>query len=205
MSKILIIESSNYFSEILKKNISNITLDYSISTIAYQKYNKDLLSQFDIVFIDYNFLKIGLLKFVEVEGKYQIILINKEEINDIKNIVSLPVNAIFIIDEDEREIANLFKSISLHRKYYSHEVLSVLVENTFNNNAEKLNNIDLLTKKEFEVLKLLSLGNTVNKISFQLKISENTVKSHKKNIFKKLGFTKSSELILFAINHKIIS
>jgi DNA-binding NarL/FixJ family response regulator len=205
MGKILIIESGNNFTEILTKYFSNIALDKIIHKIVYQEYNEIILGQYDVVFIEYNFLKSGLLKFEDIEGKYLIILVEKEEIEQIKNIVSLPINAIFVIKEEEREITNLFKSIAQNRKFYSHEILSILVDNTFNNNIDKLNKIELLTKKELEILKLLSVGNTVSKIAARLKISENTVKSHKKNIFKKLGFTKSSELILFAVNHKIIS
>ncbi len=44
-----------------------------------------------------------------------------------------------------------------------------------------------ITKKESELVKLLEKGYSNKSISDHLKVSENTVKFHLKNIYKKLG------------------
>jgi len=46
--------------------------------------------------------------------------------------------------------------------------------------------IQLLTIREREVIQLLSMGFTYEKIAAQLKISHETVKMHLKNIYRKL-------------------
>jgi DNA-binding CsgD family transcriptional regulator len=46
--------------------------------------------------------------------------------------------------------------------------------------SEKLE--DILTAREFEILKLLSKGNTTNEIALILKIKPETVISHRKNL-----------------------
>ncbi|MBT9140926.1 MAG: Transcriptional regulatory protein LiaR [Dehalococcoidia bacterium] len=53
--------------------------------------------------------------------------------------------------------------------------------------------ISPLTKKETEVLKLLAQSKSNKEIAEELYISEETVKSHIKGIFRKLGFKSRTE------------
>ena len=46
--------------------------------------------------------------------------------------------------------------------------------------------MQLLTKREKEVVQLLSLGLTYEKIAMRMKVSHETVKMHLKNIYRKL-------------------
>ncbi|GEM_PF-5501634 len=61
-----------------------------------------------------------------------------------------------------------------------------------------------LTKRELEVLELITSGYKESEIAKKLFISINTVKYHKKNLFSKYNIRNSAELISFAINNKII-
>ena len=58
--------------------------------------------------------------------------------------------------------------------------------------------ISKLTKREKEIIKLFAAGKTQKEISEIMNISLNTVNTHRKNIFKKIGVTKLSELVKFA-------
>ena len=58
----------------------------------------------------------------------------------------------------------------------------------------------LLTRREQEVLILLANGRNKNSISRQLMVSEETVKSHQKNIYRKLGIHTQQEAITLAYN-----
>ena len=62
----------------------------------------------------------------------------------------------------------------------------------------------LITDREKEVLKLIVKGYTSKKIATDLNISFSTVKTHRKNLFKKLGFNKTSELLKYACKNNII-
>jgi DNA-binding CsgD family transcriptional regulator len=44
-----------------------------------------------------------------------------------------------------------------------------------------------LTKRELEILRQLSTGRTLTVIAGELHISQNTMKTHLKNLYKKLG------------------
>lgn len=62
-----------------------------------------------------------------------------------------------------------------------------------------------LSEREIEIIKWVVNGNTTYEIADQLFISEHTVKTHKKNIFKKVGINSVSQLATFAINNNLIS
>jgi DNA-binding NarL/FixJ family response regulator len=100
-----------------------------------------------------------------------------------------------IIDKEE-----LFEAIDASlkgKKFYSEEVLDILFEA-----EEKKKSFDdtaPLTSSELEIVRLISDGLTTKEIASRKFISFHTVISHRKNIFRKLGVTSVSELIMFAI------
>lgn len=56
-----------------------------------------------------------------------------------------------------------------------------------------MNNKYLLTLREIEILKYLAQGFSVRDIANQLYISKNTVETHRKNIYYKLGVHKQAQ------------
>ncbi len=61
-----------------------------------------------------------------------------------------------------------------------------------------------LSEREVEIVKLIVNGFTSGDIAEKLFISEHTVKTHRKNIFKKVGINSISQLTSFAINQQIV-
>ena len=64
--------------------------------------------------------------------------------------------------------------------------------------------IALLTRREMEVLKLLSVGLYNKEIGEKLNISERTVKNHISSIFKKIEVTDRTQAAVFSIRNKLI-
>lgn len=62
----------------------------------------------------------------------------------------------------------------------------------------------LLTPREREVLKLLAEGNTVREAASGLGLSSKTVDAHKFNLMRKLGIHNKAELVMWAIQKKVI-
>lgn len=62
-----------------------------------------------------------------------------------------------------------------------------------------------LTDREIEITKLLSFGKTDKQIANQLGISQHTVKTHKVNIYSKLGINKNTQLVHYAMTQGIVS
>ncbi|TBH76575.1 response regulator transcription factor [Aquirufa nivalisilvae] len=57
-----------------------------------------------------------------------------------------------------------------------------------------------LTLREFRVVQLAQQGCSNKEIAQQLNIQESTVKSHRRNIMKKLGLKGKSEFIRYLLN-----
>jgi len=61
-----------------------------------------------------------------------------------------------------------------------------------------------LSEREIKIIRLIINGNTSGDIANQLFLSEHTVKTHRKNIFRKIGINSISQLATFAINNNLL-
>lgn len=97
-------------------------------------------------------------------------------------------------------------SIAEGKKYFDAKVSELLVNSYRNkkNSGFKEDDIVPLTKREIEILELISKGETTNDIAEKLFISFFTVSKHRKNIMKKLKVKNSAELIKYAYEHNLI-
>lgn len=75
--------------------------------------------------------------------------------------------------------------------------------NSIEENHENTSKLTLLTKREKEILVILSTGKISKEIADLLNISINTVEQHKKNIKKKLNLSTVGELINFTMSTKL--
>jgi DNA-binding NarL/FixJ family response regulator len=62
-----------------------------------------------------------------------------------------------------------------------------------------------LTPREIEILKLVAEGHTNQEIADQLVLSIKTVQAHRANVMEKLGLHDITQLVRFAIQHKLIA
>ncbi len=60
---------------------------------------------------------------------------------------------------------------------------------------------DILSDREFHVMRLLAQGMRVNDIAKALMISNKTVSTHKARLMEKMDFASNVELVKYAINH----
>ena len=64
--------------------------------------------------------------------------------------------------------------------------------------------IEILTEREQDVLRLVAEGKTAKEIARDLYLSRRTVENYKNSILKKLNLHKTSDMIKYAIEHKIV-
>lgn len=72
------------------------------------------------------------------------------------------------------------------------------------NREETNQTLEGLTKRELEVLKLITEGLFNKEIAYALNISERTVKNHVSNIFKKINASDRTQAAVFAIKHGLV-
>jgi len=63
---------------------------------------------------------------------------------------------------------------------------------------------DILSRREQEIVKLISEGFSSRKIAETLAVSPRTVEAHRANIYRKLGMHNLAELIKYAIKAGIV-
>ncbi len=63
---------------------------------------------------------------------------------------------------------------------------------------------ELLSDREFEVLRLIASGKTVGDIAEQLALSVKTVSSYRARMLEKMGLSNNAELMRYAIDHKLV-
>ncbi len=73
-----------------------------------------------------------------------------------------------------------------------------------NADEEISQDLDVLSKREKEVLELVAQGETSNRIGHKLGISTNTVSRHRERIMNKLKLHNASDLTRFAIRTGLI-
>lgn len=83
------------------------------------------------------------------------------------------------------------------KKYYGEEILDLIIE--LGESKPVHEESTHLTSSEIEIVRLIAEGLTTKEIANQKNISFHTVNTHRKNIFRKIGVSNASELIMHAI------
>lgn len=88
------------------------------------------------------------------------------------------------------------KKVSTGARYIDPDLLEQIALNSLKPNPPS--GLDSLTNREFQIMRLLADGLSVNQIAEQLMISNKTVSTHKINLMEKMGFSSNADLIKFA-------
>lgn len=79
------------------------------------------------------------------------------------------------------------------------------VDENFTSQFEHIHNaISLLTKRELEIIRVISSGMSSKKCAEELHISVLTLETHKKNIFRKFEIKSISELMRIVVDFKLV-
>jgi two-component system nitrate/nitrite response regulator NarL len=101
----------------------------------------------------------------------------------------------------KQELIHAIEKIASGGVYFSEEVLNELQHFS---NMKKENEETNLTTREIEIIKLIEKECSNKDIAAQLFISERTVETHRKNIFRKTKTNSVIGLIKYAYEHKLI-
>jgi len=120
--------------------------------------------------------------------------ITRKELHDFN---SAGITNIILKTAGKEELFDAIDSSLKGKKYYSDELLDLLLKSDERSNSSE--EPVQLTASELEIVRLISEGLTTKEIASRKFISFHTVISHRKNIFRKLGVTSISELIMYSI------
>jgi len=63
---------------------------------------------------------------------------------------------------------------------------------------------DLLSDREFQVLRLIASGKTVSEISIELSLSVKTISTYRSRVLEKMGLRNNAELMRYAMEHELV-
>lgn len=68
---------------------------------------------------------------------------------------------------------------------------------------QQLSHSDVLSTREYEILRLIAAGKSNAQVAQELGISAHTVKNHLSNIFEKLGARSRTQAVVFALGRQL--
>jgi len=202
--KIVIADTQFLVVEALKSLLKNDERFY-VSAIANTRYEllkvleKDpcQLLITDIAMFDYE----GVADLLRIKqnspGLSMMILTNSISKAEFTEMNKIGIKNIIYKTADRDEVLAAVDAALKGKKYYADEILDMILET--NDNKPVLEESTQLTSSEIEIVRLIAGGLTTKEIATQKNISFHTVNTHRKNIFRKMGVSNASELIMHAI------
>lgn len=99
------------------------------------------------------------------------------------------------------ELNGAIRAIISGKQYFAEDITSILIKSISNSQRSE----HTLSERELGILKLICQGHSNQQIGETLFLSEKTIATHKRNIMRKAGVKKTSDLILWALNNNIIT
>lgn len=158
----------------------------------------------DLLITDYNLPDGDGLSLVQVvKRKYPkmkiIVLSMHDEPHLVREILKEGIDGYLLKKDSHTELINAIKAIKEGHIYLSSDINAMLVKGLYGKEENSL-----LTTREREILKLIAKEYTNRNIAEELFISERTVETHRKNIFRKTGTNNMVGLIKFAYANNLI-
>lgn len=113
------------------------------------------------------------------------------------------------------ELIKAIEKVANKENYFSDDVASIMMSKYMKSGTVSKNpplkkvstsliSIDELTKREVEILSLISEEMTNNEIGEKLFISPRTVDTHRRNLLQKLGVKNTAGLVKFAVQNNLV-
>lgn len=133
-----------------------------------------------------------------------IILTVHNEIEYLLKAVNIGIDGYMLKDSESAELKKAIFSVILGKTYIQPSLIPLMNSKIVERDKDK-EKIEKLTRRELEILKLLSIGLYNKEIGQKLSISERTVKNHVSNIFRKIDVTDRTQAAVFAIKNNLVN
>jgi DNA-binding NarL/FixJ family response regulator len=216
---IFLVDDNTHFREALKSVVRTIA---SVEYIGEAENGEAALVKIreqkpEIVLVDIEMPKLNgsdlIAKMKDHNMSCQIIVISQSvDSSKIMDLVKLGIDGHILKSEGSFEITRAIKAVASGNKYFGPKIgekyfqllnLADTVSVTQANKDFDRHDAVNISERELAVIKLIAQAKSNKEIAQTLGCSENTVKSHRANVMRKLRLKNSNELILwFQNNHK---
>lgn len=158
----------------------------------------------DVILMDYSLPGMNGLQLAEsIKNKYpklkRVMLSMHDEVALVNQVLKEGIDGYLLKSIQQSELKMALNQIVNGYPYVSPEITRMMLSNL---NAEKP--VELLSERERQVLNLIAKEYSNKQIADELFISERTVETHRKNIFRKTNTSSLVGLIKYAFANKLI-
>jgi two-component system response regulator NreC len=188
--------------------VNNIFCDYKDLITELKKYETNI-----IIYALYSFEKKDIEIIIDLKASFPklkiIMLVLKDEEDNVLKSLKAGAKGYITKDTNQSELFEAIFSVHNGLDYHSKSIANVLVKNylkIINSGSSKSykHELELLSKREIEIIKLWGESFTNAEIAERLCISVRTVESHKNHIMQKLNMKTTVDLVKFAIKNNLI-
>ncbi|MFD2164180.1 response regulator [Paradesertivirga mongoliensis] len=194
----------NGLVEILKKHddikiVKSVADGFELMNVIKEEVDAD------IVLLDLTMPKMDgfevLKELKDLNAKIKPIVISMHTVgNYIAKCARMGAYSYLLKNTDESELIFAIRTVYKGKKYFSAEISEKMINFM---SAQSVSD-NVLSKKETEVLGLISKGLTTKEIAAKLFVSSRTIETHRTNILKKLEVKNTAELIKKATEINLI-
>lgn len=118
----------------------------------------------------------------------------------VEKMFSTGISGYLLKSAGKDEILQAIQKVNSGGQYFSSEITATLLSQNTNKSTSITNS--KLTKREKEILELISTGLTNPQIAKKLFLSTDTIKTHRKNMMRKLNLNNTAGLVKYALEHQ---
>ncbi len=138
-----------------------------------------------------------------------LVLTMYDEAEYIKEVMHAGANGYVLKKSADTELVEAIRKVHSGQKHLSEKAAHALIDNLLqkpqNENPQENDPYRLLSSREREVLRYLAQGYTNSEIARQMSLSPKTIDTYRSRIMSKLDIHKKSELVNYAIRHKLLA
>lgn len=209
--RVMITDDHAMIREGLKKVLE---LEEDIEVVAQSGNGQDTINycikhenEIDILLLDVNMPKLNGIQTLERLEKEApnlktIVLTIHDEVEYLRRAMELGAKGYVLKDSESDALASAIRAV-YNGAVYIQPTMAIHLLNELNPKAP-VGKKSFLTKREIQVLKLVTNGMLNKEIAIRLRISEKTVKNHVSNIFKKIDVSDRTQAAVYAIKTGLV-
>jgi len=212
MSRIRVMIADDH--SMVREGIMNLLeLDENLDVVGFAKDGADCIKKIpefnpDVLLLDINMPNMNgievLQELRERRSKVKVIMLTiHNEGEYILKAVDIGCLGYVLKDSDSNMLKKAIYTVYSGESFIQPDLIPVLNARLIKKEQED-EQLEKLTKREIEVLILLSEGLFNKEIAYKLDISERTVKNHISNIFKKINVSDRTQAAVFAIKNNLV-
>lgn len=215
MDKIELLIADDH-SFIIDGIVALLSNDTSFEVVGISNSGKEAIRKFELLQPDIVIMDISMPDISGIEATKLIIakhpdakiiaLTQHDEIEYILEFIKVGGMGYILKTANKNELIAAITTVFNGNRYISETVSKIMVDGLISSNKKDNAEKDIpLTKRELEIIKLISDDLTNNEIADKLSISLRTVETHRRNLMQKLDVKSTVALIRWAIQHNVMT